>query len=198
MKAIFQILIFYREVARLIEVRWHARGGQGGFTAARLLGLAASVFGNSYAQAFPSFGPERRGAPVLGFTRIDNKPISDHSQVYECDYVIVLDETLMEVVNVTNGLKKGGILLINSKSSPESFGLSDKFKVITLNATDIALKELKAPITNTTMMGALAAVTDFVTIESILDAVDKGMAENLKEKNKKAIMLAYNSIRGVK
>jgi len=182
----------------LIEVRWHARGGQGGFTAARLLGLAASVFGESYAQAFPSFGPERRGAPVLGFTRIDSKPIGDHSQVYACDYVVVLDETLMEVVNVTNGLKEGGILLINSKSDPESFGFGDSFRVITLNATDIALEELKAPITNTTMMGALAAAVDFVGIESVLKAIDKGMTENLREKNKKAVMHAYNSVRGVK
>lgn len=182
----------------MIEVRWHARGGQGGFTAARLLGLAASVFGDSYAQAFPSFGPERRGAPVLGFTRVDKKPIGDHSQVYACDYVVVLDETLMEVVNVASGLKENGILLINSKSSPESFDFGEKFKVITLNATDIALEELKAPITNTTMMGALAAATDFISIESVLKAIDKGMSENLREKNKKAVIRAYNTLRGVK
>ena len=182
----------------MIEVRWHARGGQGGFTAAKLLGLAASVFGDNYAQAFPSFGPERRGAPVLGFTRVDNKPIGDHSQVYACDYVVVLDETLMEVVNVTSGLKEGGILLINSKSSPESFGFKENFKVITLNATDIAEEELKAPITNTTMMGALAAVADFVSVESVLKAIDKGMSENLREKNKKAVLRAYNTLRGVK
>jgi len=182
----------------LIEVRWHARGGQGGFTAARLLGLAASVFGESYAQAFPSFGPERRGAPVLGFTRIDNKPIGDHSQVYACDYVVVLDETLMDVVNVKTGLKDGGILLVNSKSAPESFGFGESFRVITLNATDIALEELNAPITNTTMMGALAAAADFVSIESVLKAIDKGMPENLREKNKKAVIRAYNELRGVK
>jgi pyruvate ferredoxin oxidoreductase gamma subunit len=102
----------------LIEVRWHARGGQGGFTAARLLGLAASVFEDNYAQAFPSFGPERRGAPVLGFTRIDDKPIDDHSQVYECDYVVVLDETLMKVVDVKRGLRDGGMLLINTELAP--------------------------------------------------------------------------------
>jgi pyruvate ferredoxin oxidoreductase gamma subunit len=181
----------------LIEVRWHARGGQGGFTAAKLLGLATSVFGDNYAQAFPSFGPERRGAPVLGFTRIDNKPISDHSQVYACDYVVVLDETLMEVVNVTSGLKEGGIILINSKSNAESFDFDNNFKVITLNATDIALEVLKAPITNTTMMGALAAASDIVSIESVLKAIDKGMPESLREKNKKAVMIAYNMLQGV-
>lgn len=182
----------------MIEVRWHARGGQGGFTAAKLLGLAASVFEDNYAQAFPSFGPERRGAPVLGFTRIDDNPIDDHSQVYECDYVVVLDETLMEVVNVTNGLKNGGILLINTEAAPESFKLEGNFKVVTLNATDIALNVLKAPITNTTMMGALVAVSGIVGIESVLNAIDAGMPENLREKNKKAVMIAYDAVRGVK
>lgn len=168
----------------MIEVRWHARGGQGGFTAAKLLGLAASVFEDNYAQAFPSFGPERRGAPVLGFTRIDDKPIDDHSQVYECDYVVVLDETLMEVVNVTRGLKNGGILLINTETTPESFKLGGNFKVVTINATDIALNVLKAPITNTTMMGALAAASGIVDIESVLSAIDAGMPENLREERK--------------
>jgi pyruvate ferredoxin oxidoreductase gamma subunit len=182
----------------LIEVRWHARGGQGGFTAAKLLGLAASVFENNYAQAFPSFGPERRGAPVLGFTRIDDKPIDDHSQVYACDYVVVLDETLMEVVDVKKGLKDGGMLLINTKSSPESFDPGGNFRVITLNATDIALQVLKAPITNTAMMGALAAASGIVGIESVLSAIDIGMPENLREKNKKAVMTAYDAVRGVK
>lgn len=182
----------------MIEVRWHARGGQGGFTAAKLLGLAASVFGENYAQAFPSFGPERRGAPVLGFTRIDKDAIGDHSQVYACDYVVVLDETLMEVVNVTSGLKEGGILLINSKSDPGSFGFGERFRVMTLNATDIALEELKAPITNTTMMGALVAASEFVSIESVLKAIDKGMPESLREKNKRAVMRAYDAVQGVK
>lgn len=182
----------------MIEVRWHARGGQGGFTAAKLLGLAASVFGGSYAQAFPSFGPERRGAPVLGFTRIDDKPIQDHSQVYVCDYAVVLDETLMDVVDVAKGLKKSGTLLVNSKSVPESFNFGGEFSVITLNATDIALEELKAPITNTVMLGALAAVSDFVSIESVLKAIDKGMPGNLREMNKKAVMRACNMLRGVK
>ena len=96
------------------EIRWHGRGGNGGFTAARLLGYAASLHCGKYAQAFPSFGPERRGAPVLGFTRIDDAPITDHSQVYSCDCVIVLDETLLEVVNILEGLKEDGSVFINS------------------------------------------------------------------------------------
>jgi pyruvate ferredoxin oxidoreductase gamma subunit len=180
----------------LIEIRWHARGGQGGFTAARLLGLAASVFGNHYAQAFPSFGPERRGAPVLGFTRIDDKPITDHSQVYRCDGVVVLDETLLESVDVTKGLTDGGTILINSRLGADHFHFPGNFKVLTLDATDIAMKDLGAPISNTVMLGAFAAVHDFIDIGAILKAVDKGMAENLRQKNKKAILHAYDTVRG--
>src|SRR4030042_6521681 len=193
--------IFYetiKEEKYMIEVRWHARGGQGGFTAARLLGLAASVFGNNYAQAFPSFGPERRGAPVLGFTRIDNKPIIDHSQVYTCDYVVVLDETLRETVEVTKGLKDGGKILINTKLSPDRFIFNGNFTVITIDATTIAMEELDSPIANTSMLGAFAALNDFIDIDSILKAVDKGMPESLRPKNKKAIEHAYKVIRGGK
>jgi len=182
----------------MIEIRWHARGGQGGFTAARLLGLAASVFCNHYAQAFPSFGPERRGAPVLGFTRIDDRPIRDHSQVYACDYVVVIDETLMETTDVTRGLKNGGKILINTKSGPGRFSFRKDFQVTTLDATKIALEELGAPIANTVMLGAFAAVNDFIGLDPILKAVDKGMPEALREKNKKAIGHAYRVLRGVK
>ncbi|MGE1062440.1 2-oxoacid:acceptor oxidoreductase family protein [Megasphaera paucivorans] len=105
----------------MIEIRWHGRGGQGGFTAARLLGMAAAQYDECYAQAFPSFGPERRGAPVLGFTRIDKSPIHDHSKVYECDYVVVLDESLLETIDVTQGIKPHGRLLINTTKKTKRF-----------------------------------------------------------------------------
>jgi pyruvate ferredoxin oxidoreductase gamma subunit len=182
----------------LIEIRWHARGGQGGFTGAKLLGLAASVFGNHYAQAFPSFGPERRGAPVLGFTRVDNAPITDHSQVYACDCVVVLDETLMETVDVTKGLKAGGIILINTKQGPERFPFKGNFRVLTVDASAIALEEMGTSIANTAMLGAFAAVNDLVSLEAILKAVDKGMPQNLREKNKKAIERTHQLVRGGK
>ena len=180
----------------MIEIRWHGRGGQGGFTAAKLLGLAASVFCDYYAQAFPSFGPERRGAPLLGFTRIDNKPITDHSQVYTCDYVVVLDETLMETVDVTKGLKDGGKILINTKLSPDRLKFDGNFRVITVDATTIAMQELGAPMANTAMLGAFAAVNDLIDINSMFKAVDKGMPESLREKNKKAIEHTYQIVRG--
>jgi pyruvate ferredoxin oxidoreductase gamma subunit len=182
----------------LIEIRWHARGGQGGFTGAKLLGLAASIFCGHYAQAFPSFGPERRGAPVLGFTRIDNEPITDHSQVYTCDYVVVLDETLMETVDVTKGLKDGGVILINTKLSPDRFPFKGNFRVVAVDASAIAREELGAPIANTAMLGAFAAVNESIGIDPILKAVDKGMPESLREKNKKAIARTYGLVRGGK
>jgi pyruvate ferredoxin oxidoreductase gamma subunit len=182
----------------LIEVRWHARGGQGGFTGAKLLGLAASVFCNHYAQAFPSFGPERRGAPVLGFTRIDNRPITDHSQVYTCDYVVVLDEGLLETVDVTKGLKDGGVILINTKQGPDRFSFKGNFRVLTVDASSIAREEMGTPIANTAMLGAFAAVNDLIGIEPILKAVDKGMPGALRERNKKAIERTYGLVRGGK
>jgi pyruvate ferredoxin oxidoreductase gamma subunit len=163
-----------------------------------LLGLAASVFGNHYAQAFPSFGPERRGAPVLGFTRVDDRPITDHSQVYACDYVVVLDETLMETVDVTKGLKDGGIILINTKSSPDRFPFKGNPRVVTVDASSIAMEEMATPIANTAMLGAFGAVNDLIGLDSILKAVDKGMPENLREKNKKAIERTYQLVRGRK
>jgi pyruvate ferredoxin oxidoreductase gamma subunit len=163
-----------------------------------LLGLAASVFGNHYAQAFPSFGPERRGAPVLGFTRVDDRPITDHSQVYACDFVVVLDETLIETVDVTKGLKDGGIILINTKSGPDRFPFKGNPRVVTVDASSIAMEEMATPIANTAMLGAFGAVNDLIGLDSILKAVDKGMPEALREKNKKAIERTYQLVRGRK
>lgn len=178
------------------EIRWHGRGGHGGFTAARLLGLAASVYGGSYAQAFPSFGPERRGAPVLGFTRIDDKPINDHSQVYSCDCVIVLDETLLDTVDVTQGLKEDGILLINSTKSPQDFNLSHSSRVLTIDATQIALQILGVPITNTAMLGAAIGATGLVSLDSAYKSIDAFMPQELREKNKEAVKAAFDTVRG--
>lgn len=182
------------------EIRWHGRGGNGGFTAARLLGYAASVYCGKYAQAFPSFGPERRGAPVLGFTRIDEDVITDHSQVYECDCVIVLDETLMDVVDVVNGLKADGVLVINSQKTAEEFKKDPRFanvnRIVTLDGTSIALDVLKASIVNTIMLGAAVGATEFVTIESLEKAIDDYMSPALREKNKKATRIAYETVKG--
>lgn len=182
------------------EIRWHGRGGNGGFTSARLLGCAAALYCGKYAQAFPSFGPERRGAPVLGFTRIAETPISDHSQVYTCDCVIVLDETLLDSVDVLAGLKEEGFVLINSPQPAEVFQRRPGFErvrhLVVLDATAIALRELGSNIVNTVMMGAAAGAADLVTLEALEAAIDRSMAPALREKNKKVTRIAYEIGKG--
>jgi len=178
----------------MIEVRWHGRGGQGCWTAARLLGLAAAKFEGKYALAFPAFGPERRGAPVLGFTRIDDQKIHDRSEVRSCDYIVVLDETLIGEDTFT-GLKKNGIIIINAVSLEEYEKYLQGFKAVSFDATSMALKILGRPITNTAMLGALLAVSDIVNIDSANRAIREEMKESIQEKNIQVIKLAYDTVR---
>lgn len=184
------------------EVRWHGRGGNGAFTAAKLLGLAASVYGGKYGQAFPSFGPERRGAPVLGFTRIDDDVITDHSQVYTCDAVVVLDETLCDVTDVFAGMKEGGTLVINTEKPAEAVKAryggesSTDTRVIALDATQIALDLLGSPIVNTIMLGAAIGATGIVELTDAEAAIDSLMSKNLREKNKQAMRFACEAVSG--
>lgn len=177
------------------EIRWHGRGGQGGFTAARLLGMAASLTDGCHVQAFPSFGPERRGAPVLAFTRIDSQPIHDHSKVYACDYVVVLDESLLEVVDVFAGLKPGGAVLINSARDAAAFARPDGGTVYTVDATGLALAVLGQPVTSTPMFGAFVGVTGLVALEAALTAVDMMLPEDSREANRRVVALAYDEVR---
>lgn len=186
----------------MLEIRWHGRGGNGAFTAAKLLGHAASVYGGKYAQAFPSFGPERRGAPVRGFTRIDDDVITDHSQVYACDAVLVLDETLCDVGGVFEGIKKGTVLVMNTTKTPEEvreayqsmMGETD-FEIVTLDATQMSLDILGRPIVNTILLGAGIAATGCVELEDALQAVDDMMGGGLAEKNKQAVQAAYDAVK---
>jgi len=171
----------------MIEVRFHGRGGQGAVTAARLLAEAAFNEGK-YCQAFPSFGAERRGAPVLAFTRIDNKPIRIRTLVYEPNYVVVLDPTLLEVINVVAGLKKGGIIVVNAKEVPEEL---KAVKVATVDATAIALEFLGVPITNTAMLGAFARATKLVSLNSVVKVIEGYFGGKLAEKNVAAVKAAY-------
>ncbi len=179
----------------MIEVRWHGRGGQGCWTVARLLGMAAAQYEGRHALAFPSFGPERRGAPVLGFTRISDQKIRDRSEVKSCDYIVVLDETLIEE-NTVSGLKGNGIIFINS-TFPEKY---EKFlggaAVVSVDATSIAIKILGKPITNTAMLGALVAVSDIVSLDSVNSAIRQEMKESIQEKNMQVAKLAYAAVRG--
>lgn len=178
----------------MIEVRWHGRGGQGSFTVARLLGMAASVYGGNYAQAFPSFGPERRGAPVLGFTRIDEEKITDRSEVDECDYVVVLDETLWGD-SVLSGLKENTIIIVNT-DTPEKYENIVDNKIVTFDATTLALEYLGRPITNTAMMGVLIAVSEIVSIEDGKSAIKASLKEKIANKNVKLIDKVYEIVKG--
>ena len=177
----------------LKEVRIHGRGGQGSVTAAEVLAHAAFIEGKSV-QAFPYFGAERRGAPVKAFARISDEPILVHSQVYNPDYVIVLDPYIYKVIDVTEGLNKNGILVMNTTKKPAEIGLSG-WHVATVDATGIAL-ELNLlvaglPVVNTSILGAFAKATGEVKLESILKAVNETWSGAAGERNARATELAY-------
>ncbi|MBN2111359.1 MAG: pyruvate ferredoxin oxidoreductase subunit gamma [Methanosarcinaceae archaeon] len=172
------------------EIRIHGRGGQGSVTAAELLAVAAFA-DNKFSQAFPAFGVERRGAPVQAFTRISDAPIRLRSQIYKPDYVIVQDSTLLEVVDVAGGLKDDGILIINSEFGPETFKLDTKARIMTVNATKIALDIIGRPIVNTVLLGAFAGATGEIRPGSIMDAVRERFPGKVGERNSEAIMEAY-------
>jgi pyruvate ferredoxin oxidoreductase gamma subunit len=178
----------------MIEIRWHGRGGQGSFTASRILGSAASVHGGKYASAFPSFGPERRGAPVAGFTRISDEKITDRSEIISPDYVIVLDESLWEN-GVTNGLKEDTVLIINT-DKPEKYKKLVPQRVVAVDATSIALDILGLPITNTAMMGAFIAVSNHVSLENAKKAIDDNLKPKVAKKNKELIEKVYELVKG--
>jgi len=180
------------DTTRLIEIRWHGRGGQGAVTSAELLAQAAINEGK-YAQAFPSFGPERRGAPVLAFVRISTKePIRIRTEIVQPDVVVVLDPSLLRIANVTSGLKANGILVVNTRKRDEElrkeFGI--KWSLATVDATSIAREILGVPITNTTMVGAMVRATEVVKLESLVEPL-KHRFDRLAERNIKAMQKAY-------
>ena len=177
------------------EVVFHGRGGQGAVTAATLLAVAAFKDGK-YTQAFPRFGVERRGAPVQAFTRISDSFIRRRSQVYEPDVVVVLDSTLFGVVDMAEGLKDKGLVIINTNQKPESFGIRNAV-VKTIDVSGEALKVLGRDIVNTAMLGAYAAVTGDVKLESILEAVRGQFKGSIAEKNVMLVEGVYKSAGGV-
>ncbi|MFC2007916.1 pyruvate ferredoxin oxidoreductase subunit gamma [Chloroflexota bacterium] len=176
-----------------IEVRWHGRGGQGGVTSAELLAQAAISEGK-YAQAFPSFGPERRGAPVLAFDRInDDEPVRNRAGITEPDVVIVLDPSLLSFVDVTSGLKEGGLIIVNTRKTAKEIRSESgiKARLATVNATKIAREQLGVPIVNTTMLGALIKATEVVKLGSVNEPLDHRFGR-LAERNVKAMEAAYS------
>ena len=177
---------------RLIEIRWHGRGGQGAVTSAELVAQAA-ISENKYAHAFPSFGPERRGAPVLAFVRISSRePIRIRAEITQPDIVVVLDPGLLGIVNVTSGLKENGMLVINTRKSFAEIEakFKTKCKLAKVDATSIAKEILGVPITNTTMVGALVRASGVVKLESLLEPLGQRFGR-LAERNIKAMQKAY-------
>ena len=175
----------------MIEIRFHGRGGQGAVTSAEMLALAAIGEGK-YSQAFPSFGPERRGAPVVAFCRIDDKPIKIRANIYEPDLVVVLDASLLKIVNVAAGLKPNGILITNTKEAPEKVKetLKIKNRFAAVDATKIAMEVLGLPITNTTMLGSLVKASEVVKKESFIPPLKERFGR-IAEKNISAFERAY-------
>ena len=148
----------------IVEIRWHGRGGQGAKTASLLLADAAFNTGK-YVQGFPEYGPERMGAPITAYNRISSERITVHSNIYEQDYVVVVDETLLSAVNVTAGLKKGGAIVINSHKTPEEVRPLLKGyegKVCTIDAGKISEEELGKNFPNTPMLAAIVKVSGVV------------------------------------
>jgi len=178
-------------MAELLQVRWHGRGGMGAVTSAELVARAAISEGK-YAQSFPSFGPERRGAPVLAFVRISDQFIRTRTVIREPDVVAVLDPGLLHTVDVTSGLKENGIIIVNSRKSPaelkSQFGY--KWTVATVNATRIAAETIGLPITNTAMIGALLKVTEAVRADSVIEQLNERFGARAKG-NIEAMSRAY-------
>ncbi len=175
----------------MIEVRFHGRGGQGAVTSAELVALSAIEEGK-FAQAFPSFGPERRGAPVVAFLRVDSQAIRNREKVYQPNVVVVLDPTVMNITKIDDGLQDGGIIVINTTRSHEDLRKEYGFKhrLATVDASGIALETLGLPITNTVMLGALVKATGIINADAINGPLAKRFGA-IAAKNQKAYDRAF-------
>jgi 2-oxoacid:acceptor oxidoreductase gamma subunit (pyruvate/2-ketoisovalerate family) len=186
------------KLKKILEVRWHGRGGQGAWTASELLARAAIAEGK-YIQSFPEFGPERMGAPVTAFTRISTEPIHLHCAVYNPDVVAVLDPTLLKSVRVAEGLvEEGGSIVVNTKDSHVEIRKllnSDGGKLWTVPATEISIKILGMPITNTAMLGAVARVTGIVGLTTIEKMIEERFRADVAEKNFAVVKEAYEEVK---
>jgi len=176
----------------MMEVRFHGRGGQGAVTSAEMVAVAAIGKGK-YAQAMPSFGAERRGAPVQAFVRVDDHPITIRQEILEPDAVVVLDPTLLATIPVTSGLKAGGQLIINTHRSIEEMkeNLKTTACISVVDASAIARETLGRPITNTTMLGALLKVTGMLEPEDLIEALKERFGK-IAGKNIEAMKRAFN------
>lgn len=167
----------------MIEILWHGRGGQGAFTAAKLLGAAASISGRAHSLAFPSFGPERRGAPMRAFTKVDKSVIGDRSEIAKADFVVYLDETLFSD-GWEDELKDDGLVLVNTAKS-----YSDE-RILAIDASGLAIEILGRDIPNTVFVGLISNLAEGLDLEDAKDAVREYMPAKLVEKNLRVIDVA--------
>jgi pyruvate ferredoxin oxidoreductase gamma subunit len=189
-------------MSQLMEIRWHARGGQGAKTASLLLAEAAAMEGK-FSQGFPDYGPERMGAPMRGFTRISETPIRVHCAIYSPEIVVVLDDTLLTAVDVADGIPENGIMIVNTiKTAADvraALNLKGR-KIYTIDATGIAIDEIGRPIPNAPMLGALIKVSDLLSLEAVTRQIKKkfshGFRPEVLEGNVRAIKRAYEEVVG--
>lgn len=182
------------------EIRWHGRGGQGAKSAAQIVAEVALDVGK-YSQAFPEYGAERSGAPMKAFNRISDSPITIHSSVESPDIVVVIDETLLGLPDITAGIDENtGIILVNTNKGVDFVEKRTGFKgkICVVPATTIALEEIKRGIPNTVMLGALAKLTDYLPLESIIENFKKSFEKKLNpevlEGNIRAIKRGYEEV----
>lgn len=182
------------------EIRWHGRGGQGAVTAAKILADAAFRGGFKGVASSPSFGSERRGAPVTASTRLSAEPIRLHAQVTEPDIVVVLDETLLSVGNATAGLKPGGTLIVNTARRPADVPAPRGARVVTADvsaaAAEAGLIVSGSPMVNTAILGAFAAATGLVQLDHLRAAIAESFVPAAAEKNYRAAQIAHAATRG--
>jgi pyruvate ferredoxin oxidoreductase gamma subunit len=182
----------------VFQIRIHGRGGQGVVSGAELLSVAAFLEGR-HAQAFPSFGSERMGAPVMAFCRIDDKPIRLREPVLAPDALIVQDATLLHQVDLFNGVPRRGLILINSTRGFDELGLGgfargvQQYRTFSIGATDLALKHVGRPVPNVPLLGAFAAITKMIGLPSLVAAIHQKFAPALAEKNVAAATEAFEA-----
>lgn len=188
----------------VVEIRWHGRGGQGAKTASLLLAEAAFDTGK-YIQGFPEYGPERMGAPITAYNRISDERLTVHSNIYEPDYVIVVDETLIDVVDVTAGLKKEGAILINTEKTPEE--IKEKLqgyegRICTIDARTISMETLGKYFPNTPMLGAIVKIAKIMDQEHFIASMENSFKHKFASKpqviepNMAAVKRALEEVRG--
>ena len=176
------------------EIRFHGRGGQGTVTGVEMLAYAF-VLDGKYASSFPSFGPERRGAPVAGFLRFNDKPIRETHQIYEPDCIVVLDPFQAKMSTVFNGLKDGGIAILNTRRQTLENCPTTLSTIGLVDATSLALEEIGRTIVNTCMLGVIARVTGWVSLDSVLSSLEKYFHGELFETNAKLARRGYEGVK---